>query len=168
MPIYIKAGTTNPVKLAAIAVAFEHYFENDIKVRGYEVDSHVSRQPIDQEVYAGAENRLEELKKDTEKYDYLVSCEAGLISQYGRWFNVQIVLIEDKTGKRGFGLSQGFEIPRQYVQEAIHSSVAKVLDRIFDGKGGMRILSKGQLTREKMVHDGTIMALTRVLNGEGW
>lgn len=167
MSINIKVGTVNPVKIAAITAAFEHYFEN-VQVRGYEVNSHVPKQPIDQEVYAGAENRLQELKGDNEEYDYLVSCEAGLISQYGHWFNVQIVLIEDKTGKRGFGMSQGFEIPRQYVQEAIHSSVSKVLDRVWDGKGGMRILSKGQMTREIMVRDGTIMALTRVLNGEIW
>lgn len=167
MPINIKAGTANPVKLAAITAAFGYYFEN-VQVRGFEVDSHVPKQPIDQEVYAGAENRLQELKKDKEDYDYLVSCEAGLISQYGRWFNVQVVLVEDKTGKRGLGLSQGFEIPRQYVQEAIHSSVAKVLDRIFDGNGGMRILSKGQFTREKLIHDGTVMALVRVINGEIW
>jgi len=168
MSISIMAGTQNPVKLAAITAAFSKIFEDDVKVRGYEVESHVPMQPINEDVYKGAENRLEELKQYGEEYDFLVSCEGGMIQQFGHWFNVQIILVEDKDGKRGFGLSQGYEIPEQYVKEAILSSVAQVLDRILEGKGGIRVLSKNQFTRENLIHDGVIMALTKVLNGEKW
>ena len=167
MSINVKVGSANHIKLDAITIAFEHYFE-DVQVRGYDVESHVPSQPVDDEVYQGAENRLMELKKDLEEYDYLVSCEAGLIYQHGRYFNVQIVLIEDKNGKKGFGLSQGFEIPRKYEQEVINSSIAKMLNRVFEGKGGIRVLSKGQFTRTKLIEDATVMALARVLNGEIW
>ena len=165
--IKVVAATMNIVKLAAIKVAFEHYYEN-VQVRGYVVESKVPEQPIHEEVYKGAENRLKNLKEISEDYDFLVSCEAGLIEQCGHWFNVQFVLVESKDGKRRAGFSPGFEIPEKYVMQAIKTSVADVLDDVFDGAGGIRVLSKDMFTREKLIHDGTIMALSGFLNGEKW
>ena len=44
----------------------------------------------------------------------------------------------------------------------------KILDRIFEGKGGIRKLTRDKFTRGDLITDGTIMALTRVMNGEIW
>ena len=166
--VKVAIATANPVKIEAIKKAFELYF-NDIEVLPFEVKSGVPSQPINEDVYKGARNRIEEIKKvNNVEVDYIVSCEGGLINQYGYWFNVQVIMVEGKDGKDGVALSQGFQIPPKYVDEVINTSIAKVLDRIFEGKGGIRKLTRDKFTRGDLITDGTIMALTRVMNGEIW
>ena len=163
----VKVGTANQTKAEAIQEAFARYF-TDVEVKVIDVPSGVPRQPLDEEVFQGAKNRLEELRSGDDAYDFIVACEGGLICQYGHWFNVQVVVVEAKDRKSGFGLSQGFEVPSKYIEEVRNTSISKVLDRIFDGKGGIRMLTKSELTRKDLVREGTIMALTRVINGEVW
>ena len=166
--VRVAVATTNPVKIGAIQKAFRRYFPN-VDVISFEANSGVPSQPINEEVYQGARNRLKEIKlAGNVDVDYFVSCEGGLINQYGCWFNVQVIMVEGKDGKNGVALSQGFQVPPEYGDEVINTSIAKVLDRIFDGKGGVRKLTRDQFTREDLIEDGTIMALTRVLNGEVW
>lgn len=163
----VRVATKNPTKVMAIRKAFERYFK-EVDVIPFEVQSGVSEQPINEDVFEGAENRLRGIEKVQGKYDYLVSCEGGLIKQCGYWFNIQVTMVKDKNGKVGIGLSQGYQIPTKYVEKVINTSLANVLDMIFDGKGGIRVLSKGQFTRERLIEDSLVMALTRVLNGENW
>ena len=162
----VKVGTAKLTKAEAIKEAFERYF-TDVEVIVIDVSSGVPRQPVNEEVFQGAKNRIEELRKG-DRYDYIVACEGGLIYQYGHWFNVQVVMVEAKDGKSGFGISQGFEVPSKYIEEIRATSISKVLDRIFDGKGGVRMLTKSDTTRKDLIREGTIMALTRVINGEVW
>lgn len=161
----VKVATANPAKIEAIKNAFGRYFE-DIEIISQEVESGVPAQPVNEDVFKGAKNRIEELKKvgNDVEWDFLVSCEGGLISQYGYWFNLQVVQIERKDGKVGVGLSQGYQIPPEYVEEVCNTSIAKLLDRLFDGKGGISILTDGQFNRKDLIESGTIMALTRVQN----
>lgn len=163
----IHVASTSKAKLVGIREAFEVYFDN-VEVRGHQVDSQVSRQPLNDEVFLGAENRLKALRKINDDYEFLVSCEAGLIRQYSRLFNAQIVLVQNKEGLVGFGMSPGFEIPKQYEEKALKRSVAKVMDEVFKGQGGIRVLTKGEYTRENLVKSGTIMALTRIFNHNVW
>ena len=162
----VKVASKNLVKLEAIRQAFSRYFK-EVKIISKDVESGVSAQPINEDVFKGARNRLEALKDDSD-CNYLVSCEGGLISFAEHWFNVQIVMIEDQHGNQGIGMSQGYEIPNKYVEEAINTSVADVLDRIFGGKGGISVLTRGYETRQSLIQDGTIMALAKVLNSEIW
>lgn len=163
---YVKVATKNLVKLTGVMKAFQRYFE-EVKVDGEDAKSNVPEQPINEDVFIGAENRLKSLRNTT-KYDYLVSIEGGLIEFFGVWFNVQVVIVQDSKGNKGVGLSQGYQIPLEYVDEAIHTSVAQVLDKIFEGKGGISVLTKNQFTRESLITDGTIMALAKVLNSNIW
>ena len=90
--VRIEIATKNPSKVKAITEVFKIYFEN-VSSKGTEVISGVPDQPINEDVFKGAKNRIEFLKKNLEEhnYDYLVSCEGGLINMYGGWYNVQIV-----------------------------------------------------------------------------
>ena len=165
----ILIATNNPNKVEAIKNAFERYFlDNTLEIHSFSVDSKVPSQPCNEDVFKGADNRIEGVRKQVEDWDFLVSCEGGLIEQCGHWFNVQVVKIEHKDGKTGVGLSQGFQIPSQYLEETKNTSVAKILDKIFEGKGGVSVLTKGLYNRQKLIEDGTIMALTRLINGEIW
>ena len=168
MAVQVKVATQNPVKLNSIKKAFERLIGDEVEIIDAEVESGVPRQPINQQVFTGAENRINEIMKDSIKYDYYVSCEGGLLNLYGNWMNVHVIIVRDREGKKGVGLSQGYQIPDRYISEAIATSISSVLDRIYEGSGGIRVLSKGQFTRDKLIEDGTIMALTKILNGDIW
>lgn len=161
----IKVATTNPTKVEAIKNVFSFYFE-DLEIIPCKVSSGVPEQPINNQVYEGALNRLNNLKTG-DNYDYLVSCEGGLVQNFGHWFNQHIVMVEDSTGKLSVGLSSAFPIPEKYVNQIIATSLAEVLDNIFDGQGGIRKLTNGQVTRYDLIVEATRMALTGIVT-KGW
>lgn len=164
----VKVATQNQAKVEGITEAFEQYFKN-VQVMRCDVNSGVPKQPVNKQVFEGAQNRLKELMKNEKGYsDYLVSCESGLINLYGYWFNFQVVMIKSKDGKFGVGVSQGLPVPPKYVDDAIETSISNVLNRIFNGKGGVRMLTHGTFTRKSLIKDATIMAITRMLNGDVW
>lgn len=161
----IKVATTNPTKIEAIKKAFSFYFE-DVVIIPNNVESGVPRQPINNQVYEGAINRLNNLKTGDD-YDFLVSCEGGLVKAFEHWFNLHIVVIEDSNGKTSVGLSPAYPIPEKYINQIISSSLAEVLDKIFNGEGGIRKLTNGQLTRYDLIVEATRMALTSIMT-KGW
>ena len=164
----VKVATLKQVKVEGITEAFEYYFKN-VQVMRYDVKSGVPEQPVNNQVFEGAKNRLLELREQENGYsDYWVACESGLINLYGYWFNFQVVMIMSKDGKFGVGVSQGLQVPHKYIHEAINTSIADVLDRIFKGKGGVRLLTYGKFSRKNLIRDATIMAITRMLNGDVW
>lgn len=165
----VKVASKNALKVEGISCAFKYYF-NDLQIESIQVKSEVSVQPIGEEVFIGAENRLNELKKlyKSNEYDYLVSCEGGLIKQYNQWFNVQVVMVEDGNGKISTGLSQSYPIPKKYINKIINTELSFVFDELFGGKGGTRMITKDVLTRVDLIKNGTIMALTGMLNGDIW
>ena len=118
----------------------------------------------------GASNRLKNLKEalNGEKYDYIVSCEGGLIELYGSWFNVHEVIVEDNTGKQARGLSQAFPIPEEYIKKAMQTSMSQVFDEVCGEGKGISRLTHGKVSRQNLVEQATMMALTRFLNGDIW
>ena len=166
--VKVAAATTNPQKIKAIREAFGKYFTN-VEIYSAEVESGVPSQPINEDVFKGASNRIKAIKMVYGKEaDFFTACEGGMICLYGNWFNHQVIIVEDSDGKKGIALSQGIQVPDKYVNEVIRTSFANVMDRIFNGRGGIRILTKGIMSRENLVEDGTVLALTRLLNGTEW
>ena len=53
----ILIGTKNPGKIQGAKEAFEKYFEN-IEIDGIPVNSDVNAQPINKEIFQGAQNRV--------------------------------------------------------------------------------------------------------------
>ena len=58
----ILVGTKNPGKIEGVKRAFEKYFEN-VEAEGIPVHSNVPDQPVNEEIFQGAKNRVENLKK---------------------------------------------------------------------------------------------------------
>ena len=173
----ILMGTKNPGKIEGARQAFETYFEN-VEIEGISVDSEVGNQPVNEEIFQGAKNREKNLKKYAKqnniKADYYIASEAGITDLLGEWIDINAVVIEDAEGYQSVGTSQGFQIPQKYVQEIKETELGKVMDKIFEkeklgqGKGGINLLTKGEVSRIDLTKNAFIMALIGHINGDTW
>lgn len=59
----ILIGTKNPGKIKGAELAFLEYFE-DVEIEGIAVDSEIGNQPINEEIFLGAKNRIIDLTKN--------------------------------------------------------------------------------------------------------
>jgi len=173
----ILIGTKNPGKIEGAKQAFERYFE-DIQIEGISVNSEVNDQPINEEIFQGAKNRVKNLKdyanKNNIKADFYISSEAGITDLLGEWIDINAAVIESSDGYQSVGISQGFPIPDKYINEIKETELGKVMDKIFSGnslgkgKGGINILTKNEISRIDLTRNAFIMALTKHINEDIW
>ena len=164
----ILIGTKNPGKIEGAEKAFSRYFKN-IEIEGISVDSEVGDQPVNEEIFQGAKNRVKNLKKYAKENnieaDYYVATEAGITNLLGDWIDINSAVVEDSKGFQSVGTSQGFPIPERYIQEIIDTELGKVMDKVFEGKelgkgkGGIYNLTHRQVTRVDLTEGAIIMAL---------
>lgn len=174
----ILMGTKNPGKIQGAKEAFEKYFDN-IEIEGIPVNSEVSAQPLNEEVFRGAKNRVKNLKdyanKNNIQADFYIASEGGIQNLLcDEWIEFNAAVIEDKNGLTSVGISQGFPIPDKYMDEIREKELGKVMDRIFKGnelnkgQGGVCLLTHGELTRVDLTRNAFIVALTKHINGDIW
>lgn len=173
----ILIGTKNPGKIEGAKQAFEKYFK-DVEIEGISVESEVSNQPFDEEIFIGAKNRINNLKEYAKQNniepDFYLASEAGITNLLGDWIDINAAVIEDKNGIQSVGTSQGFEIPEKYINEIKATELGIVMDKIFEGnnlskgKGGISILTKDIITRIDLTRNAFVMALIKHINGEIW
>lgn len=164
-------------KIEGTKLAFVEYFD-EFKIEGINVDSNVSDEPVNDEIYEGASNRIKNVKKIVEneekEADFFVAIESGITNKLGEWTILNIAVVEDKNGFKSWGTSAGFPVPQKYVEDIINTDLGKVMDKIFNqtelraGKGGINLLTKGKITRIDQTKQAVIMALTQFINGETW
>lgn len=170
-------ATENKAKIEGAKEAFAEYFK-EFEIEGVKASSDVSEEPVNDEIYIGASNRIKNVKKIMESQgkeaDFYISVESGITNKLGKWTALNIAIIEDKNGFRSWGTSSGFPVPQKYIEEIIETDLGKVMDKIFNetelraGKGGINLLTKGKITRINQTKQAFIMALTQFINGETW
>ena len=173
----ILMGTKNPGKIEGARQAFEKYF-NNVEIEGISVNSDVPDQPINEEILKGAKNRVKNLKQyavnNNIEADFYVASEAGITNLLGEWIDINSVVIEDAKGFQSVGISQGFPIPDKYIDEIRKTELGKVMDKIFSGKelakgkGGISLLTKGEVSRIDLTKNAFIMALISHINEDIW
>lgn len=173
----ILMGTKNPGKIEGAKQAFEKYFEN-IEIEGIAVESEVGNQPVNEEIFQGAKNRVKNLKKYAEENgmtaDFYIASEAGITNLLGDWIDINAAVIENTEGLQSVGISQGFPIPDKYIDEIKSSELGKLMDRLFNEKelhnrgGGINYLTKDVISRIDLTRNAFIMALTKHINGDLW
>ena len=173
----ILMGTKNPGKIEGAKLAFERYFDN-VEIEGIPVSSNVGDQPINEEIFQGAKNRVKNLKEYAKnnniEADFYISSEAGITNLLGEWIDINAVVIEDSKGFQSVGTSQGFPIPNRYIDEIKETELGKVMDKIFSGKelgkgkGGISFLTKNEVTRIDLTKNAFIMALISHINEDLW
>ncbi len=173
----ILIGTKNPTKIEGAKRAFKHYFD-DFEIEGISVGSEVSDEPLNNEIYLGATNRIKGLKKYAKENniqaDYYIAIESGITNLLGDWLLLNIATIEDKDGNRSIGSSAGFPVAEKYLDEIINTDLGKVMDKIFNEndlrskKGGISLLTRDVISRYDQTEDAFVMALTKFINGDLW
>lgn len=172
----ILIGTKNPGKIDGAKQAFDEYFE-DFDIEGFSVYSDVGEQPINDEIYKGARNRVDNLIKyaleNNIVADYFLGVESGITNLLGKWVIINVAVIKDKDGYESWGTSSAFPVPDRYVDEIVSTDLGKVMDKIFaqndlrSGIGGVSFITKGAISRIDMTREAFIMALTQHIN-EFW
>lgn len=175
MKVFI--GTNNSGKVEGAKQAFEKFYEN-VEVTGISVKSEVSDEPVNEEIYLGAKNRVDNLikysKKKNIEADFYIGVESGITNLLGQWCIIQIAYIKDNNGNESFGTGPAFPVPEKYVKEIIDTDLGKLIKKIFEQKslknekGGISYLTKGVITRYDLTRDAFIMALTKFINGDIW
>ena len=168
----INVGSTNPNKVSATKKAFSRYFK-DIKVNAIDVDSGVSKQPMNiSEIVKGAKNRA--VKAYTEDCEFSVGLEAGLFKfpeAKTRYLDVNCCAIFN--GQEFFwGLGPAFEYPEKVLHKILHEG--KEASHAFDElvgtnnikhkEGIVGVLTKGIVKRREFIELSVLMALTRIVS----
>lgn len=172
----ILIGTKNPGKIQGAKEAFEKYFEV-VDIEGISVPSNVGEQPVNNEIYKGARNRVDNLinySKENNIYaDYFLGIESGITNLLGKWVIINIAVIKDRNGYESWGTSSAFPVPNKYVNRIIESDLGQVMDNIFkehdlrSSKGGISFLTNNVINRIDLTKEAFIMALTQYIN-EVW
>lgn len=173
----ILIATKNPGKIEGARKAFSNYYE-EIEIKGIPVSSNVPEEPVNEEIYKGARNRVRNLKsyakENNLEADFYIAIESGITNQLGRWEILSMAIIENSEGMESWGSSAGFPVPDKYVEEIIQTDLAKVMDKIFEGnglrsgKGGISLLTKDKVSRIDQTEQAFIMALTQFINQDIW
>lgn len=169
----ILIGTKNPAKIKGAELALKHYYQ-DFELIGVDVKSNVPEQPINEQTYDGALNRVNNLikydKENNINADLFLAIEAGISSQLGRWANLNVAVIKDKFENESFGIGPVFPIPEKYVQDIKNKTLGIVMDELFTGNnlsksiGGISYLTKNALSRIDITKEAFIMALIQFNN----
>lgn len=169
----ILIGTKNPGKIEGAKEAFQNYFDN-FDIDGIPVSSDVSEEPLNNEIYEGARNRVDNLmqyaRENNIDAEYFLGVESGITNLLGKWVIINIAVIKDKNGYESWGTSSAFPVPDKYVDEIISTDLGKVMDKIFkqsdlrSGKGGINFVTNGIINRIDLTREAFIMALSQHIN----
>ena len=171
-------ATKNQGKIEGATRALQNYFEN-IEIIGISVKSDISEQPVNDEIYNGAKNRIKNLKKYAKEnnivVDLYLSIESGINNSLGKWMITNIAVIEDNNNFESYGTSPSFPVPDRLVQDIIDTDLSQVMDTIFEKDeerhnkgGGIQLLTHNKISRIDLTEMAFIMALTKYINGDKW
>jgi len=171
-------GSKNQGKIESAKLALSLYFDN-VEVIGIATCSNVSEMPVNDEIYIGAKNRLENLKKYAKENnieaDMYLAAESGIEKIYLGWIINNTVVIEDKKGRTSYGIGPQFPVPEKIAQDIIETDLSQVMNKIFgedkerhNHGGGIQMLTHGEISRIDSTKLAFIMALTKFINDDKW
>lgn len=170
-------ATQNKGKIEGAKRAFEKFF-GDVEIVGISAPSDVPEQPVNDETWKGAKNRVKNLKQIAKENnmvaDYFVSIESGMMNSLGSWMIVNIAVVEDKNGEEAISSSSGFPVPDRLVEEIKTKGLGFVMDKIFSEEdlrsrgGGIQLLTHGAVSRIDLTEVAFEMALTKFINDKNW
>ena len=174
----VLVATKNQGKIEGAKRALLNYFD-DIEIQGIPVTSNVSEQPVNDEIYIGAKNRVKNLKiyaqENNIKADLYLSIESGITNSLGRWLITNIAVIEDNNDFESYGTSPSFPVPDNLVDDVINMDLSQVMNKVFvkdderhNKGGGIQLLTHNKVSRIDCTEMAFVMALTKYINEDKW
>lgn len=171
-------ATKNQGKIEGAKRALQNYFE-EVEIQGIPVESNVGEQPVNDEIYIGAKNRVKNLKvyakENGIEADLYLSIESGINNSLGRWMITNIAVIEDNADFESYGSSPSFPVPDRFVQEIIDTDLSQVMNKLFEEDnerhnrgGGIQLLTHNKVSRIDLTQMAFMMALTKYINKGIW
>lgn len=171
-------ATKNKGKIEGAKKALEHYFK-EVEVIGIPVNSEVNEQPVNDEIYQGAKNRVKNLKiyakENNIEADLYLSIESGINNLLGRWMITNIAVIENNKNFESYGTSPSFPVPDSLVQDVIDTNLTNVMNKVLSKDderhnkgGGIQLLTHNKISRIDLTEYAFIMALTKYINDDIW
>lgn len=159
--IKVAIATKSIEKIHGVKEGFHRFFhveECQIDVFFTQTKSGVSEQPFNKDIYIGAQNRVENIKNEYNSANYYVSCEAGIESFNGIFFNVQVVCIYDsENNKWYFGKSTGWQVPSEDIDEVRKNGLDCYLKR--KGVKNIQDILGNSFSRMESIAQATELAL---------
>ncbi len=170
----IIVASLNPVKIQAVENGFRKIFpESTIECKGISVPSEVSDQPMtDAETLLGAENRIKNACKLSDKADYYVGIEGG-IDTFGEDMQVFAWIVIKSGNKLGKSRTGSFILPKKVtslVKQGKELGVAN--DIIFNKRnskqknGAVGILTDNIIDRTSYYTEAVVLALIPFKNAD--
>ncbi|MCI9016043.1 MAG: DUF84 family protein [Clostridia bacterium] len=174
----ILIATKNYGKIEGAKKALLNYFDN-IDIEAIPVESNVSEQPVNNEIYIGARNRVKNLKKyckyNNIQADLYLAIESGITNLLGKWVITSIAIIEDNNNFESYGISPSFPVPDRFVKDIINNDLNQVINKIYgkdikrhNNHGAIDLLTHGKISRIDLTQMAFIMALTKYINQDNW
>lgn len=168
-------GTKNASKIKGAKLALEKYY-NNFEIKGVDAPSGVVDQPVNEQTFQGAKNRVDYLikfaKQNNIKADLFMAVEAGLVCMFNNWQVVHFAIVSDGVNNIGVGTSASFPVPNKLVDSIKQTNLGEVISHVFNKKdmaeGSVYILTNGAITRTNLVEQAFSMALTKLTNGDKW
>lgn len=171
-------ATKNQGKIEGAKRALLNYFDN-VEIVGIPVESNVGEQPVNDDIYIGAKNRVKNLKEYAQANnidaDLFLSIESGINNALGRWMITNIAVIEDNNNFESYGTSPSFPVPDRLVKDIINTDLSQVMNKVFtkdderhNRGGGIQLLTHDKVSRIDLTEMAFIMALTEYINEENW
>ena len=121
-PTKILIGSENSVKIESVRQSFSKFFK-PVDVKGLNVDSGVPAQPCNEDVFVGAKNRAEHVKRiNGEQHlnaDFFVGIEGGILQFHNRWFQGSVIHILDQRHRESFGTTGLYELPNWIIEKLL-------------------------------------------------
>ena len=167
-------ATNNADKIQGASKALNRFFES-VEVVGIPMPSNVGEQPVNEETYLGAKNRVKNLKQYCKHTgidaDLFLAIETGICNFWGEWAITNVAIVEDAKNFNSFGTSPSFPVPKHLVNKIIETNLAHVINDIFckdanghNNGGSIQLLTNNQVSRVDLTEIAFIMALTKFLN----
>ena len=121
-PTKILIGSENRVKIESVRQSFSKFFK-PVDVKGLSVDSGVSAQPFNEDTFAGAKNRAEQVKRINDEQslnaNFFVGIEGGVLQLHNRWFQFTVIHILDQQHRESVGTTGLYELPDWLVEKLL-------------------------------------------------
>jgi non-canonical (house-cleaning) NTP pyrophosphatase len=102
-------------KIDAVKLAFQEVA--GVELLTIKAPSNVHEQPLGDETFQGARNRLAFTRQACADADIYISIENGLFMQDGKFVDKAVVTVETANGEVQTTLSDGVEFPIEYVEK---------------------------------------------------